>query len=120
MTLVDSNLLIHAADPADANVLAWLKAARRAVSSVSRVETLGFPHLTPAAEADLLGFFAKLVVWPVTTAVEDEAIRLRRLRKMKLGDSLIAATALVHGCDLAARNLKDFTWVPGLVAFDPS
>lgn len=120
MTVADSNILIYAASPAYPRVQSWLRATRRAVSGVTRVETLGFHGLTPADEATFLAMFAQLLVLPVDTAVEDEAIRLRRLRRMRLGDSLIAATALVHGCDLATRNLRDFAGIPGLHAFDPS
>ena len=120
MVLVDTNLLIHAADPAYPRVLAWFGVTRRAVSSATRVEALGFHGLTVPEEAKLLVFFAAADVLPITLPVEDEAIRLGRQRRMKLGDSLITATALVHGHDLATRNLADFTWIPGLHVFDPS
>ena len=120
MTLADTNIVIHAADPAYPKVLAWMSATRRAVSGVTRVEALGFHGLAPAEEAKLLTLFAAADLLPVSAAVEDEAIRLRRRRRMRLGDSLIAATALVHGYELATRNLKDFAWIPGLTVFDPS
>jgi predicted nucleic acid-binding protein len=38
---------------------------------------------------------------------------------MTLGDSLIAATALVHGRTLVTRNTKDFQWIAGLRLLDP-
>ena len=44
---------------------------------------------------------------------------LRQARKMSLGDSLIAATALVFGRQLLTRNVQDFASVPGLVVVDP-
>src|SRR5436190_1501800 len=120
MVLADTNIVIHAADPSYPKLLAWMTVARRAVSGVTRVEALGYHALTPAEEAKLLVFFAAADLLPINIAVEDEAIRLRRMRNMKLGDSLIAATAIVHGYDLATRNLKDFVWIPGLSVFDPS
>ncbi len=120
MTVADSNIVIHAASSAYPQLQSWMQTTRRAVSGVTRVETLGFHGLTPADEASLLAILGQLLVLPVDTAVENEAIRLRRRRRMKLGDSLIAATALVHRCDLATRNMRDFTGIPGLIAFDPS
>jgi predicted nucleic acid-binding protein len=48
-----------------------------------------------------------------------EAVRLRQLRKMTLGDALIAATALAYDLELLTHNLDDFTWVPGLEVRDP-
>lgn len=38
---------------------------------------------------------------------------------MKLGDSLVAGTALAHNCTLVTRNTKDFDWIPGLTLLDP-
>jgi toxin FitB len=38
---------------------------------------------------------------------------------MKLGDAIIAATALVHGLALVTNNTKDFTHIEGLVIIDP-
>jgi toxin FitB len=38
---------------------------------------------------------------------------------MKLPDAIIAATALVHGCELVTRNVSDFAKIPGLSVFDP-
>jgi predicted nucleic acid-binding protein len=59
-------------------------------------------------------FFSNSVVMPITPVVLDEAIRLRRQRRMGLGDSLIAGTARIHGCTLVTRNTDDFDWIPGL------
>lgn len=120
MTLADTNLIIYAADPTHPKVRAWVTAVLPAVSAATRVEALGYHRLTATEEAQLLLLFGQLAVLPITTAVQDEAIRLRRLRGMKLGDALIAATAIVHGFDLATRNLKDFARIPGLTVFDPS
>ena len=38
---------------------------------------------------------------------------------MKLGDAIIAATALVHGLVLITNNTKDFTQIQDLVIVDP-
>jgi predicted nucleic acid-binding protein len=38
---------------------------------------------------------------------------------MRLGDALIAATALCHGLALATRNVDDFDWVPSLELINP-
>lgn len=47
--------------------------------------------------ADELSRFAYLSITP---AIEDAAIDIRRKRRVKLPDALIAATALVHGLNL--------------------
>lgn len=71
-----------------------------AVSSVSRVELLGFPGITTDEEATIAAFLARVVYLPLTLPVEDEAIALRRSRRLKLPDAVIAATARVHGLEL--------------------
>ena len=58
-------------------------------------------------------------VLPVTWAILDEAVHLRQIRRMSLGDALVAATALVHGLPLATRNTGDFDWIDGLTINNP-
>lgn len=53
----------------------------------------------------LLGAFEVL---PNDQAVAEEAVRLRRARRLKLPDAIIFATARVHRRDLATRNTRDF------------
>jgi toxin FitB len=49
----------------------------------------------------------------------DQAVRLRQLRKMTLGDALVAGTALTHRLTLVTRNTGDFRWIPDLTGLDP-
>jgi predicted nucleic acid-binding protein len=51
--------------------------------------------------------------------VIDEAIRLRQLRKISLGDSIVAATAIARHLTLATHNTDDFSWISGLALIDP-
>ena len=44
----------------------------------------------------------------------DRAIVLKQMRKMALGDALIAATALVHRQPLLTKNVSDFDKIIGL------
>ena len=89
------------------------------VSRVSFVEALGFHRLRPEEKRDLEKFFAGAKFLEVMDDVCVEAVRLRQQKRMKLGDSLIAATALVHGLTLATHNTDDFKWIPDLSLFDP-
>ncbi|HEU0301145.1 MAG TPA: type II toxin-antitoxin system VapC family toxin [Longimicrobium sp.] len=90
-----------------------------AVSLISFVESLDFPAISIAERNALEGFFAAMDVLPVTDLVAREAVRLRQQRKMSLGDSIIAATALVHGLTLVTRNVADFQWISGLKLLNP-
>lgn len=59
-----------------------------------------------------------LEVVPVSDEVAERAIELRRWRRMSLGDSIIAATALVEGIPLVTHNVSDFTGIADLQVED--
>ena len=63
--------------------------------------------------------FNSLAILPLTTEIADRAVELRQLRRMGLGDSIIAATALVHNLTLVTRNTHDFRWIDNLDLHDP-
>lgn len=44
---------------------------------------------------------------------------LRKQKKIKLPDAIIAATVLVHGFTIIARNTKDFQHIAGLNYVNP-
>jgi len=74
------------------------------MSAVSYVEVLGY-HLLTLLETPLLEkFFANTPVLSLSAAVPDQAVKLQGLRRTKLGDALIAATALVHRCELVTSE----------------
>jgi predicted nucleic acid-binding protein len=64
------------------------------------MELLGFPGITRAEESLIQEKLAHLTYLPITLAVEDGAIRLRRTYKVKLPDAIIASSALVAGVEL--------------------
>lgn len=118
--IVDSNLLILASKQNHEDILLWLAEAEVAISAISRVEVLGFQHLPESERLILEEFFQLYPILPITDPVLDEAIRLKQQKKMSLGDSIIAGTAILHGGELATRNLKDFQNIPGLSASYPT
>ena len=117
--LLDSNIIIYAAQPQHAALRQFIGANVPSVSAISYVEVLGFQALTEPDRAALTAFFAAARILPLDQPVLDRAVALRQQRRMSLGDSLVAATALVHGLTLLTRNASDFRWVPGLQCLDP-
>ena len=114
MKLLDSNILIYAALPENEFLVAWVEDADAGFSELSFAEVLGYPGLTPEAEAFFEQVFARSTLWPVDAATLRHAARLRRTHRMKLGDAIIGATALERGCELVTRNVGDFTKITGL------
>jgi hypothetical protein len=98
--LVDSNILIYAAQPGYAQLRRFIADHAPAVSAVSYVEVLGYHQLDDEERQYLEEFFRLAQVLPLSQAVLDQAVALRQQRKMSLGDALVAGTALVHGLPL--------------------
>ena len=88
-------------------------------SIVARIEALGFNG--EAAEMQKLTHFLQLAkVYYADDPIAEKTIELRKqYRKLKLGDALIAATALVEGFILISRNTKDFQNIAGLTCLNP-
>jgi predicted nucleic acid-binding protein len=117
--LLDTNIVIYAGQPGYPNLRALAIAPEAKVSLVSYVEALGWPKITKTERERLENYFSETDVLPICDDVADEAVRLRQARRMKLGDALIAATALVHGQTLVTRNVADFRWISGLGLMNP-
>lgn len=83
------------------------------VSSISEIEVLGF-KLDGKVESDFLDFFRVVNKIDLDNKVIQEAIQIRKLKKIKLGDAIIAATALVHNLKLITRNFSDFKAIKNL------
>jgi len=88
------------------------------VSIITKIEVLGF-STTPFAYKILTDFFDDAIVFGLTDEVTAKTIELRKTQKIKLPDSIIAATALVNNFTLISRNTADFKSVPGLTIIDP-
>jgi predicted nucleic acid-binding protein len=89
------------------------------LSVISKIELLGFRFPDPAEQQEMESFIGGSLILPITDAVVDQTILLRRLHRIKLPDLLIAATALVHNLTLVTRNTKDFTAIDGLLIVNP-
>lgn len=117
--LLDSNLIIYASQPEHAALRSFIAREAPAVSAVSKVETLGYPDLSPNEKHFLEAFFDAADVLSVSHAVITEATQLRQQRRMSLGDALIGGTALNRDLRLATHNTEDFAWVEELEIVDP-
>jgi predicted nucleic acid-binding protein len=89
------------------------------VSVISVVEVLGYHKLSDDDRLHFEKFFAAAQLLPVSDPVVARAVTIRQARKVSLGDSLIAATALVFGHELHTHNVKDYVGIPGLAVTDP-
>ena len=114
--ILDSNIIIYANEPENRPLRLYLDARRSDLqaSIISKLEVLGFPRITPIDKQDLTSFMDAMSILPIDEAVIAEAILLRQQRKRSLGDSLIAATALLYNLSLLTNNVADFSDIDGL------
>ena len=56
---------------------------------------------------------------PISQAVINQAVRLKQIKKMSLGDATIAGTALVYDLTVVTRNIDDFQWINQLKFLNP-
>lgn len=119
MLLIESNIFIYAILPEHKVLRDWMLKQEFAAAEISLVEVLGFHRLKDDDARELEILFNMARVLPMSRDITDKAIALRRQRKMGLGDSLIAATALDYNIPLATRNTSDYDWIEGLSLLNP-
>ena len=89
------------------------------ISVVVEIEVLTY-HETPGKMPLIEEFVSLATILPLDKEITRKAIELRRnSRKLKLGDAIIAATAIIHKLLLVSNNTKDFKNIKGLQITDP-
>ena len=119
MKLLDSNIIIYSYQPNFSYLKPLVLDPENAVSVISQLEILGFHGITINEEIYCDYVFKILQTFPIDNAVLSKAIELRKTYKMKLGDSIIAATALLANIEIYTRNLDDFIKIPDLIVINP-
>lgn len=117
--LIDSNLIIYATQPPNAELRGWLVDYATHYSAISRLETLGYHRLGDAENQAIMAVLDNLDMLMIGKVTIELAVALRQHRKISVGDALIAATCLEHQLPLATANEKDFDWVDGLTIRNP-
>lgn len=85
------------------------------VSFITYIEVLGYQDV-PQSTQD---FMTLANVVEINKAIIDCCISLRKLKRIKLPDAIIAATAIVYDLTLLTRNTKDFQSIDGLACVNP-
>jgi toxin FitB len=117
--LLDTNILIYACQPGGDWLSPWTTHTDAAIASVTEIEALGFPGISSEENTALFAFIQSCPSYPLDDAVVKLAIKLRQNKRMKLGDAIIAATALEYQIPLITRNEDDFKHIEELVLVNP-
>ena len=113
MRTLDTNALIYylQGEPAVARKFSsWRRVKEEfVVSTIVQAELLSLPRLTDADRKEIEGLLATMLLVPVDAPVAELAAAFRRTYRVKLLDTIIAATAFLRDVPLVTRNVKDFS-----------
>jgi len=121
--LIDTNILIYYFNdqiPAEAiPLMDEIVSQSFHISIVTKIEFLGWAGYTSSQYQAALKIIGMATVFPLDEPVADQAVALRRQKKIKLGDAVIAGTCLQYGLTLVTRNVVDFAGISGLALYNP-
>lgn len=114
--ILDSNIIIYSIKPEKTKLRDFLKAKKDtlAVSVISKLEVLGYHKITLEEKILFENFFQSIINFPINNLVLEKAIEIRQIKKISIGDSVIAATALLNNLELLTNNEDDFSNLSGL------
>jgi len=88
------------------------------LSIISQIELLCW-KTDAAMEQNIKNFIADSVIFNITPKVIAHCVNLRRNKRTKTPDAIIAATAMAHDLTLVTNNERDFTNIIGLNIINP-
>ena len=106
--LVDTNIIIYYLEGEQA-AISFLRTHRGklAISSITWMETLSHPFSSDEEQV-VRAFLQEFRRIEISSSVMELSVEIRRMKKMKLPDAIIAASAVHHDLMLVTRNIKDF------------
>jgi hypothetical protein len=116
--LIDSNILIYACSAEYIFVSEFIYENLPLISVISKIEVLGYHKLKQRDKIILSNIIDILQIEKLSEDIVEKAIELRQKHRLKLGDAIIAATALVNDDVLVTRNIRDFRKIQDLKILD--
>lgn len=89
------------------------------ISVVTKIEFLGWPEYNKINFVEAEELLNEANIIHLNKEIISSTIHIKRNYNLKLGDAIIAATALENKLILVSRNTKDFTRVPDLKLYNP-
>ena len=89
------------------------------ISIITKMETLGFNFKSEDEQLTMEYFVEGSTVLQINNDIVNKTIDIRKTKKLKLPDAIIAATALVYDLTLITRNTSDFEDIQGLKVINP-
>ncbi|MDN3581492.1 type II toxin-antitoxin system VapC family toxin [Mucilaginibacter flavus] len=117
--LIDSNIIIYSYSNEYQYLRDIITDELSNISEISRVEVLGYYALKADERKYFNDIFNFVPVILPSQEIFNKAVEVRASYNLKLGDSIIAATALTRDLILYTRNVSDFNKIAGLKMVNP-
>ncbi len=104
--LFDTNILIDYLNGVVEAAKALESHEVRTISIITRMEVL--VGMRPETEVVTKAFLSSFDQLPLDDRIAERAVDIRRTKRIKLPDAIIAATADIHGLLLVTRDTRDF------------
>jgi len=104
--LFDTNILIDYLSGIPQARAELERYSNRAISVITWMEVMA--GTGPSDEQQVRAFLLTFTILPLNSEIAEQAVTLRRERKIKLPDAIIQATAQVDDRLLITRNSRDF------------
>ena len=122
-TVIDTNILIYYLNkqlPESVKMqLDEMILSGSSMSIITKIEVLGWQGHDKESLEKARALLSLFEEFALNQVIADCCIQLRMDYKIKLPDTIIAATALVNDKVLVTRNVDDFVKVKGLEVFNP-
>lgn len=120
--LIDTNVVSdYLSASFSANGMTFIDAAFDSIPNISvitQIELLCW-NTSETTTQNIKNFISDSVVLDINNDVITECVKIRKSKKIKTPDAIIAATALAYDLILISRNTKDFSNIYGLKVIDP-
>ena len=88
------------------------------ISVITQIEALSWVNYDKTKEEVLKNFVQDAIILSLTPEIVEQCVRIRRSKKMKTPDAIIAATAIINDFILISSD-NDFTVISGLKVLNP-
>lgn len=108
MYLIDTNIIIYYLEGEQAAV-SFLRTHRGklSISPITWMETLSY-QFSIDEEQVVRAFLQEFRLVEICSPVMELSVEIRRMKKMKLPDAIIASSAIHNDLILVTRNIRDF------------
>ena len=121
--LIDTNILIYYYDDQlpskSVEMVDDIFSKSFNISVITKIEFLGWLNYDERQYRNAVLLAGGARVFSLTESIANKAIELKRKKRIKLPDAVIAATCLVYDFTLVTRNQADFTSIEDLEIYNP-